>query len=234
MFSGTTQGFFESDVDFANAEIEDTVDRRNGLQDSGLSGKFRDRLLSYFLRAQYNYKGKYLISAIIRRDGSSKFGPNNKFGYFPSGSVGWVASDEAFLEDSKVFDFMKFRGSYGIVGNDRIPSNAFRSVLSGEAAYVFSNQLVFGKAIGVLSNPEIQWEEQKTLDVGVDMRLLGNRVDITADYFNKRTDGLLLQPPVSGILGAAAPGSQPPVVNAGIVENSGFEFAIGYSNDSST
>ncbi|MBT8180880.1 MAG: TonB-dependent receptor, partial [Eudoraea sp.] len=120
----------------------------------------------------------------------------------------------------------------GIVGNDRIPSNAFRSVLSGEAAYVFSNELVFGKAVGVLSNPEIQWEEQKTLDVGVDMRLFDNRIDITADYFNKRTDGLLLQPPVSGILGAAAPGSQPPVVNAGIVDNSGFEFAVGYSNNS--
>ena len=232
IFSGTTQGFFETDVDFASAKIEDTVDQQNGLKDSGLSGEFRDRLLSYFLRGQYNYKGKYLISAIIRRDGSSKFGPNNRFGYFPSGSVGWVASDENFMEDSKVINFMKFRGSYGIVGNDRIPSNAFRSVLSGEAAYVFSNELVFGKAVGVLSNPEIQWEEQKTLDVGVDMRLFDNRIDITADYFNKRTDGLLLQPPVSGILGAAAPGSQPPVVNAGIVDNSGFEFAVGYSNNS--
>ena len=73
---------------------------------------------------------------------------------------------------------------------------------------------------------------RQVADVGVDMRLLENRVDITADYFNERTDGRL-QPPVSGILGAAAPGSQPPVVNAGIVENSGFEFAIGYSNDSS-
>jgi len=232
IFSGTTQGFFETDVDFASARIEDTVDQQNGLKDSGLSGEFRDRLLSYFLRGQYNYKGKYLISAIIRRDGSSKFGPNNRFGYFPSGSVGWVASDETFLEDSKVINFLKLRGSYGIVGNDRIPSNAFRSVLSGEATYVFSNELVFGKAIGVLSNPEIQWEQQKTLDVGVDMRLFDNRVDVTADYFNKRTDGLLLQPPVSGILGATAPGSQPPVVNAGIVDNSGFEFAVGYSNNS--
>ncbi len=83
--------------------------------------------------------------------------------------------------------------------------------------------------MGVLSNPEIQWEEQKTLDIGVDLRLFDSRVDITADYFKKTTEGLLLQPQVSGILGASAPGAQAPVVNGGTVENSGFEFAIGYS-----
>lgn len=233
IFSGSTQGFFENPVIFSEARIEDTVDQRNGLLDSGLSGRFKERLLSYFTRLQYNYQEKYILSGIIRRDGSTRFGPNNKFGYFPSGSAAWLVSEENFLKDSKTINFLKFRGSYGIVGNDRIVGNAFRSVLSGEAAYVFNNALVFGKAVGVLSNPEIQWEEQKTLDIGVDIKLFDNKVDITADYFTKRTESLLLQPPVSGILGAAAPGSSPPVVNAGTVKNKGFEFAIGFADSPS-
>lgn len=233
IFSGSTQGFFENPVDFANADIADAVDLNNGLIDSGLSGKFKERLLSYFTRLQYNYKGKYLISGIIRRDGSTRFGPRNKFGYFPSGSVGWIVSDEEFLNKSNIISFMKLRGSYGIVGNDRIPGNAFRGILSGEAAYVLGDQLVFGNAVGVLPNPSIQWEEQETLDIGVDLKLFNNKIDITADYFNRKTNDLLLQPPVSGILGATAPGSSAPVVNAGSVENKGFEFAIGYSTDRS-
>ncbi|MFT6838430.1 MAG: TonB-linked SusC/RagA family outer membrane protein [Sediminicola sp.] len=233
VFSGSTQGFFENPVDFAQADIADAVDLRNDLKLSGLSGRFKERLLSYFTRLQYNYKGKYLLSGIIRRDGSTKFGPRNKFGYFPSGSVGWIVSDEEFLNDNKIISFMKLRGSYGIVGNDRIPGNAFRGILSGEAAYVLGNNLLFGNAVGVLPNPSIQWEEQKTLDIGIDLKLFNDNIDITADYFRKRTDDLLLQPPVSGILGVAAPGSASPVVNAGSVENKGFEFAIGYSSDRS-
>lgn len=228
-FSGGTQGFFESPVNFAEADIANAVDLQNGLRDSGLSGKFDERLLSYFTRLQYDYKGKYLFSGVLRRDGSTKFGPENRFGYFPSGSLGWIVSEEDFLASSQFIDFLKFRGSYGILGNDRIPGNAFRSILNGEGAYVFDGELVFGQAVGVLSNPEIQWEEQKTLDIGVDLRLFDSRVDITADYFKKTTEGLLLQPQVSGILGASAPGAQAPVVNGGTVENSGFEFAIGYS-----
>ncbi len=229
LFSGSTQGFFESPVDFASARIEDTVDQRNELQLSGRANQFDERLLSYFTRVQYNYKGKYLISGVLRRDGSTKFGPENRFGYFPSASLGWVASDESFLADNKTINFLKFRASYGILGNDRIPSNGFRGVLGGEAAYVFNNQLDnTGRAVGVLPNPQIQWEQQETLNIGADLKLFNNKIDITADYFIKTTNELLLQPPASGILGVSAPGSQPPVVNAGTVENEGVEFAIGY------
>jgi TonB-linked SusC/RagA family outer membrane protein len=229
LFSGSTQGFFETPIDFASAQIENTVDQRNELKLSGRANQFDERLLSYFTRVQYNYKGKYLISGVLRRDGSTKFGPENRFGYFPSASLGWVASDESFLVDNNTINFLKFRASYGILGNDRIPSNGFRGVLSGEAAYVFNNQLnVSGRAVGVLPNPQIQWEEQENLNIGVDLKLFNNKIDITADYFTKTTNELLLQPPASGILGVSAPGSQPPVVNAGTVENEGVEFAIGY------
>lgn len=224
-FSGST-GFNIPDNSYANASIENASDVIDNFINT--VGKFDSRLLSYFLRLQHSVKDRYLMSLVLRRDGSTAFGPRNKFGYFPSGSLGWIVSDEEFLKDSKAIDFFKIRASYGIVGNDRIAANAFRSVLSGEGAYVFNNELQFGKAVGALSNPEIQWEEQKTLDIGVDLRLWNDHISVTADYFKKRTEDLLVSPPVSGILGATAPGSGSPVVNAGTVENRGFEFAIGY------
>ncbi|TDQ29137.1 SusC/RagA family TonB-linked outer membrane protein [Zeaxanthinibacter enoshimensis] len=230
LFSGST-GFDIPNNDFQQAFLTNASDVVDNFINT--AGKFDSRLLSYFTRLQYNYKGKYLLSGIIRRDGSTNFGPRNRFGYFPSGSVGYIISEEQFLQDSDVLTFLKLRGSYGIVGNDRIGGNAFRSVLSGEGAYVLGGELLFGQAVGAISNPEIQWEEQKTLDIGVDMKLFNNRVDITADYFKKRTEDLLVSPPVSGILGAAAPGSGSPTVNAGTVENKGFEFAIGYNSDAS-
>ena len=229
VFSGGTIGFFENQVSFADADLDNAVDVRNDRILDGLSGKFDERLLSYFVRGQYDYKGKYLLSGVMRRDGSTKFGPDNRFGYFPSGSLGWIVSEEEFLNDSNLLNFLKFRASYGILGNDRIPGNGFRGVLNGEGVYVFNNTRAFGRAVGVLPNPAIQWEEQKTLDIGADFQLFNGAIDITADYFTKTTEGLLLQPETSGILGVNAPGAQPPVVNGGEIKNSGFEFAIGYN-----
>ena len=188
------------------------------------------RLLSYFTRLQYNYKGKYLLSAVLRRDGSTKFGPENKFGFFPSASIGWVASDENFLSESDAITLLKIRASYGIIGNDRIPTFRYVSLLNGEAEYVFDDSIFFGTAVGGLSNPEIRWEKQKPLDIGFDLELF-DKIDITVDYFYKETEDLLLSPQVSGILGAGAPGSSPPIVNAGTVLNKGLEFAIGYKGN---
>jgi TonB-linked SusC/RagA family outer membrane protein len=232
--TGKFTGFRGYDItgnSILNATIEKAQDVENIYQGLGRNPTFDSRLLSYFARLQYDFKGKYLLSAVIRRDGSTKFGPENKFGYFPSGSLGWIASDEDFLKDSNVFNFLKFRASYGILGNDRIPDYRFVSLLNGEGTYVFDDELVFGSAIGAVANPEIKWEKQITLDIGVDMRFLNNKVDITADYFKRRTEDLLVVPQVSGLLGIGAPGSGPPVVNAGIVENTGFEFAIGYKQN---
>ncbi len=196
---------------------------------NGTSQSFDSRLLSYMARFQYAYDGKYLVSAVVRRDASSNFGPENKFGYFPTASLGWVASEEDFLKDSNILSFAKLRASYGIIGNDRIPGFRFVSILNGEAEYVFNNQLAIGTAIGPIANPEIRWEQQRPLDIGVDLELF-DKIDITADYFKKTTEDLLVSAQTSGIIGVAAPGSSVPVVNAGTVENSGFEFSIGYSN----
>ncbi len=229
-FTGA-KGFDVRDNAVENASLENAIDVEDINRALGRNPTFDSRLLSYFVRGQYDYKGKYLISGVIRRDGSTKFGPKNKFGYFPSGSIGWVASDEGFLVNSKAINFLKFRASYGILGNDRIPDYRYVSLLNGKGTYVFNDQLVFGSAIGAVANPEIKWEKQKTLDVGIDLRFLNNKIDITADYFKKRTEDLLVIPQVSGLLGSEAPGSGRPVINAGIVENKGFEFAIGYTEN---
>lgn len=231
-----TTGRFASLTGFdvpGNSVLNATIEQSAGVVDNFQNGgrTFDARLLSYFARLQYDYKGKYLLSGVIRRDGSTKFGPENKFGYFPSGSVGWILTEEEFLKDSKVFNFLKLRASYGIIGNDRIPDFRFVSLLNGEGTYIIDDELVFGTVPGALSNPEIRWEEQKTFDVGLDARFLNSKLDITVDYFNRRTEDLLVVAPVSGILGDAAPGSAPPVVNAGTVENKGIEASVSFRED---
>ena len=221
-----------SGTDINDAVLGSLVENGDGLavfknNNGGSNLVYDSRLLSYFARVQYAFDGKYLLSAVVRRDGSSNFGPKNKFGYFPTASIGWVLSEEDFLEDSSIINFLKLRASYGIIGNDRIPGNRFVSILNGEAEYVFNNQLVLGTAPGPIANPEIRWEQQKPLDIGLDMELF-NKVNITMDYFKKTTEDLLVSAQTSGIIGIAAPGSSVPVVNAGTVVNEGFEFAIGY------
>lgn len=190
---------------------------------------YDQRRISYFGRAQYDYKGKYLFSAMIRRDSSTKFGPGNKVGYFPSFTAGWVASDEGFFGESQTFNFLKFRVSYGTLGNDQIPNNGYLSILNGEATYVFDGLLVNGAATGQIPNPDLKWEEAKKFDAGLDLRLFNDKVSVVADYFiDTRKDLLIPNIPVSGIIGVGAPGASAPTMNAGTVRNSGFEFAIDY------
>jgi len=220
--------------DIVDGNLNSSFDDAGLVEDNNLIGNVPSkvdgsRLLSYFTRLQYNYKGKYLFSGVLRRDGSSKFGPANKFGFFPSASVGWVVSEEGFLQDSELINFLKIRASYGIVGNDRITAFQFVSLLEGEAEYVLNGELVSGAGTSALSNPEVKWEKQKPLDIGFDLELVG-KFDITFDYFRKKTEDLLLNPPVSGILGVSAPGALGPTVNAGTIVNEGFEFSIGYKD----
>lgn len=190
---------------------------------------YDQRRLSYFGRAQYDYKGKYLFSAMIRRDSSTKFGPGNKVANFPSLTGGWVISDEGFFGESKTVNFLKLRASYGTLGNDQIPNNGFLSILNGEATYVFDGVLVNGLATGQIPNQNLKWEEARKFDVGLDLRLFNDKVSVVADYFiDTRKDLLIPNIPVSGITGIGAPGASAPTMNAGTVRNSGFEFAVDY------
>lgn len=223
-------GFDVPNNDYAFADLSLT---NNNLADERFgNGQFEERLVSYFGRMQYNYQSKYLFSFAIRRDASSNFGPNESVAWFPSGSLGWVVTEEPFFENAtKFINFLKLRASFGVLGNDRIVANTFRSLLTGEATAVFNDQLVNGRAVGRIPNPNIRWEEQDQLNLGFDMNLFNSKVNITADYFRKTTRDLLLEAPVSGIIGASAPGSAPPFINAGSVRNRGFELGINYSDE---
>lgn len=227
-------GLFATGYDVPNnswdfADISLTTGILNAKTNGSYS--YDERRLSYFGRAQYDYKGKYLLSAMIRRDASTKFGPGNKIGYFPSFTAGWVISDEGFYGESTFINFMKLRGSYGTLGNDQIPNNGYISQLSAEATYVFDGALVNGTAAGQIPNPDLKWEEARKFDVGLDLNLFKGKVSIVSDYFiDTRADLLIPNIPVSGIIGISAPGASAPTINAGTVRNSGLEFSIDYKN----
>lgn len=198
---------------------------------------FDDRLGSIFTRVQYNYKGKYLISGVLRRDVSSKFSSkdNNNVGFFPTGSIGWNVSDEAFLEDSSWLNSLKLRASYGVIGNDRISSFGFVSLLTGEATIApggetSQDDLLNGTAIGLIGNPDLKWEEQVASNIGFDASFFDRKLTLSMDLFSRKTEDLLLAPQASGLVGSAAPGSALPFINAGTVENKGIEITIGHNN----
>ncbi|MFZ9754716.1 MAG: TonB-dependent receptor domain-containing protein, partial [Bacteroidia bacterium] len=163
---------------------------------------------------------------ILRRDGSSKFGPNSRWGWFPTLSGSWLLSEEDFYH-SKTIRSAKLRMSYGVSGNDQIANFAYRGLLNGEGVYVFNDIIVSGVAIGRASNPDLKWESTHQFNLGTDLTI-GRQVDLTLNYFIKNTRDLLFQPDVSGILGTAGAGSYPPIINAGDVSNKGVELEMQY------
>jgi len=196
---------------------------------------FESRLASSFYRVQLNYDNRYLFSGVVRRDGSSKFSPKNKFGIFPSASLGWNISEENFFT-SKAINNLKLRLSYGIIGNDRIGDFGFISRLNGEAVYSNNleqteDDLLRGVAIGKIANPDIRWEKQKTGNAGVDISLFDSSLRISLDAYQRETEDLLIDAQVSGLLGISAPGSGSPFINAGTVRNQGLEAAIAYNTN---
>ncbi len=186
---------------------------------------------SIFSTIDYDYEGKYLVSFIARRDQSSSFSSKNSVAFFKSLLGGWIISKEDFFTKDGLVNFLKVKASYGTLGNDVAPSNAYRSLLTGEGTYVFNNTLVDGVAVGPISNLALKWETDTKIDFGIETKMFKNKLEITADYFNdKRTDLLVGGVPISGINGGTAPGSGVPTINAGTVRNTGLEFAVNYKN----
>lgn len=221
-------GFDVPNNSFDFADISLTTGTSDGI--SSDSYVFDNRLLSYFTRLQYDYKGKYLLSGMIRRDGASDFSKSNRVDYFPSATGGWKVSEEAFMNNVTFIDFLKIRGSYGVLGNNT-GGNLFRADLDGEATYVLDGVIANGVAIGNLPNVDAKWETAEKLDVGFDLNLFKNKLEIVGDYFvEDRNDLLIANIPVSGILGAEAPGSSSPTVNAGSTRVKGFEFSMNYKD----
>lgn len=230
----TGEGLYATGFDVPNNDVNFAdINLTTGLNEAKNVGSYAydERRLSYFARVQYDYKGRYLLSGMLRRDTSTKFGSNFRVAYFPSVTGGWIISDEPFYKQSKTLSFAKLRASYGVLGSDRIGNNRYLGLLNGEGVYVFDNTLTIGTAQGALANPDLKWEEARKFDVGADLRLFNDKVELTADYFiDKRADLLIPGIPISGIIGTNGPGGQNPTLNAGDVVNKGLELSLSYAD----
>ncbi|HEX7846358.1 MAG TPA: SusC/RagA family TonB-linked outer membrane protein, partial [Chitinophagaceae bacterium] len=169
----------------------------------------------------YKFDNKYLFTAGLRIDGSSRFGKDNKYGYFPAFSAGWVLSEENFLKESKWIDFLKLRGSYGLTGNDNGFGNFPQLGLWGAAKYNNLSGLVPTQ----LGNPKFKWEKSRQIDIGIDFGLFGNRLTGELDYYIKKTTDLIYAVPVPGTSGFATLNR-----NVGSMENKGFELVLNSVN----
>lgn len=184
---------------------------------AGTSTETNFRFVSYFARANYKLLDKYLIGLSARVDGSSRFGADSRYGFFPAVSAGWIISDEDFLQDSRLVSFLKLRGSYGRTGNAEIGNFPQLGLFQGDAGY--GNQP--GQRPAQLGNPDLKWETTDQMDIGLDFGLFNDRLNGEIDYYNKKTDGLLLNVNVP-----ASTGFSTQTKNVGKLENSGFELSL--------
>ncbi|MGN0195707.1 MAG: SusC/RagA family TonB-linked outer membrane protein [Candidatus Cryptobacteroides sp.] len=188
-------------------------------------------LASYFARVSYNYDERYMFEATIRRDGSSRFGPNNKWGNFPSASAAWNFAKESFMDFAPWLSLGKLRASYGINGNDSIGNFVYAVYMSSGNNYVFGSGATGTETISIgtkpsgLSNPNVKWEQSIQTDLGIDLGFWDNRLTLTADYYHKKTSGMLLSMPVPSYAGDSAP-----IGNLGDMVNQGVEIDINYRN----
>jgi len=210
-------GFPSNDLQALNAGSTD------GLQNAGTFNTVT--LGSYFGRINYDYDERYLLEANLRRDGSSKFARGNRWGWFPSVSVGWIISGEEFMRDVDWLNFMRVRGSWGTLGNHRIANYIYQPRISLGQDYPFGGQVVSGAVQTQANNPDITWETTTETNFGLDMEFFQNRFRVNIDAYNRYTDDILTTIPVSQIFGLPAP-----VVNAGAMSNKGVELQLSYFN----
>jgi TonB-linked outer membrane protein, SusC/RagA family len=194
-------------------------------RNSTSADKVQHKLYSLFARVNYNYDERFLFTGIIRRDGSTKFGLNNKYGWFPSMSVGWNISNEAFWPENKVVDRLKIRGGYGEVGNDAIADFGYLSRVVGGYNYTLgqSDGIITGYAPETLDNPDLRWEKTAQTNIGFDAQLLTS-LNLSFDWFKKRTTGILRPVNIPGYVGV----SGLPVDNVADMDNTGIEVELGY------
>jgi len=184
------------------------------------------KMASIYGRLNYSLKDKYLATFTFRRDGSSRFGGNNRFGAFPSGSIAWRASEEDFIKDLNIFSNLKVRGGYGLTGNDRIGDYIYMSLFGPTNVSLGEGSASYGgTVITRLPNEDLQWENTAQLDIGIDMGFFNNRVSATIDYYRKKTNKLIFDMPIGDWNGFATQ-----TVNAGSIENKGVELSINTEN----
>ena len=222
-FGASRSGYFSTDIAFRQLNAGEA-----GINNFGSRAEWS--LFSIFGKADYDYKGRYLASVTARRDGSSRFGPDNRYGNFYAFSLGWRISDESFLQDVGFINDLKIRGGWGQTGNQEIGNYTQFSTYGGslqESAYDIggtNSSVVGGFDLSQFGNPEVKWETTTSVNVGFDARLFNNRVDVVFDWFDRKTSDMLLQvdpPTLAGVANAA-------FFNVGEMENKGFETALAY------
>lgn len=206
----------------------DQIDAGAGIStNSGNSTE--SNLISYLGRVIYSYDDRYLLTASFRRDGSSRFGSENRYGNFPSVALGWNISKESFFEPmADLFSNLKLRASYGVLGNQEIGDYQYSAAVASNINYVIGadQQRWFGAIQTAYASPDIKWETTKTSNFGFDAGFLGGKLNVTADYFIKKTTDVLLNVPIPGSAGSVTN----PVVNAGTLRNNGFEFGANFNS----
>lgn len=201
---------------FSSADLH-YIDNATNIVSYGGTGPVQHNLVSYFARANYAWKDRYLLSASMRADGSSRFGPDNRYGYFPALSAGWLLSDESFMSGFKQhLGSLKLRGSFGVTGNQELPNFAYAGVY-GSGNYGSTP----GIAPATFGNPDLKWESTKEWDAGLDWSPLGGRLTVIADYYHKLTSDLLVNRPIPGTTGYQSYWD-----NIGNVMNRGFELGL--------
>lgn len=192
---------------------------------TGTSDRSEWSMVSYLGRLNYRYLDKYYLTASIRADGSSRFGKNKKYGYFPSASLAWRASEEAFMKDINWIRNLKVRASYGLTGNNSMSGGNYASIgLISTDNYVFGSgvgSVVSGASQSTIQNDDLSWEKTKQLDFGLEFNILSDKIFFTADYYNRLTTDLLLQVDVPAITGYTTAWQ-----NIGEMRNAGFEFSV--------
>lgn len=215
--------------DFERAWLNNATNEEANLISINGAPYDREKLLSYFGRVSYNFRERYLLQAILRADGSSRFAKGNQWGYFPSVSAGWVISDEAFLSSVSAINFLKIRASWGKNGNQNIPAFRYVSPVSfSQATYSFGSEEGVntpGAYPSSVGNPELKWETSEQIDVGMDARILANRVLVALDWYKKSTVDWLINPPVLGTSGV-----DEIWINGGRVENTGVDLELTYAS----
>ncbi len=237
---GNDRDLLENDPLKANINYA-IADRKEERVWGGTGGYNFTARASYFGRIDYNYDEKYMLQATVRRDGSSNFGPDHKWGVFPSFSAGWNVTNEAFMDGRpEWFDYMKLRASWGKNGNDRIDQFLYTSLMDGGQNYYFgggyvvnqvdpkkvgetSGQMQYGSSPGYIPNPDVKWEESSQTNLGIDTRFLQSRLTFSFDYFKKKTIDMLMKQPIPSYVGIGAP-----IANVGDMENWGLEFELGW------
>ena len=215
--------------DYEHAYINNALGKSNEGLMSMSSYPSQNMLLSYFGRINYNFEEKYLVNLTLRSDGSSNFDKEYRRGYFPSVSAGWVMTNESFMESSQAWlTSLKIRGSWGQNGNQNIPPFNFLAPVASNYSYSLGTEengfLASGAALTRMSNPQLQWERSEQTDLGFDASFFDDKFAVNFDYYYKSTNGWLLAPPISSIVGLGAP-----FINGGNVINEGVELALTYN-----